>query len=1202
MKKFFKVIGGLLISVILLSSLAVLVLPRLLDLQAIRSYIQKEIGLRLKAQVKIDSLRITLIPHPGVRLEGLEVKTAKYHLFVPHTQTNFALIPLIHQRFEIEKLILKRPIMEINLRGQKGSLEKYLKTLKTVLHYVPLINLSVEGGQLWLKRQGIKFFEVNQIFLRADMQPKQVLITLTGHSKIFKTFSLDLKYWPSNDFIEGGFSFRHLNLAQLNLSSQTDWLTHLKTDLSLQTKFRREEQTWYIGFKASAPCFLRAHHPDLLFSCTALLGEIRLSPEKKWVRLDQIVMKDPTLVGSGNLTLTPKEAFLFVKIDQGDFGAWRQSLSFLASKNKGLKHLFNIVQKGKIEKATIQCKAPTWKELGHLGNITISAKARAAQIDLPFLRAPLEVNQGHVRLFKRTLLVEKASGHYKQNLLEDTKLELYLFDRDQSFLFESKITATASDVVEVLRDLLKKSTYISYLEKIKNVHGRLKGLVRVDGTLNRPSVFFDVYPLELSGRYTDFPLPLTLHRGELTYTQKVLTFKALDLALEKSHLQNVSGSVTIGSKPLTLKLKEVHGVLAVDEINTLLDTYKIALGPDKLLAGTIQISEASYQGKLAPGPLKQGLYLKAKAQDVKIKIKELPDTLWIKTGDLRFERGNLSFGPAKITILDTQGVVSGAITKLFQEDRDIALEGEALVGKSFLDWLWREYKIPYFLYPLSPLKAHEFTFQWNHKVGLVFEGQLENPKGVIVSLSLRKKGPLISLSPCRIKINRHQIEIGLLKDRQRLSLSFQGKIKDSEWDLLFPKPLLRPAFVKGHFKGVYYPGHLLWSRFQGQLTIRGLKTSVQGVPIYVVSFRSKGQGSRGYIREIKALLDHTQFTASGSWELAPRNIRLSGNLKAPIINLTEIIKKLKNYKKKGPSTHYPHLVLNLDLQVDQMTWEKYHLNDITANLLYFKDTFRFIVEKADFCGLNVVGELLWSPYQQKLRLSYFGAHKNLHDFLTCSLGRDKLAQGTFTLEGTFQGFGKKGPFLDKTAGKFAFSSPEGRLFKIGMLVKLFAFLNPLEVFQGNLPNLSQEGLHYDLLEIKGHFQKHYLLIDTAQIKATGLRIFASGKIDLLHKKIQLTALVSPFIQADKLVSHIPLVGWVLTGKSKTFFSIPVGIHGSLDKPEIFPLDPQAVSQTLLGILKRTLQLPVKVFIPSPSSPPLPNEARPKGESTPPGKQ
>jgi hypothetical protein len=85
-----------------------------------------------------------------------------------------------------------------------------------------------------------------------------------------------------------------------------------------------------------------------------------------------------------------------------------------------------------------------------------------------------------------------------------------------------------------------------------------------------------------------------------------------------------------------------------------------------------------------------------------------------------------------------------------------------------------------------------------------------------------------------------------------------------------------------------------------------------------------------------------------------------------------------------------------------------------------------------------------------------------------------------------------------------------------------------------------------------------------------------GDIDLVNKKLDLRVLVAPLKTVDSVVKKIPLVNHVLGG---TLVSIPIKVEGDWGNPTVTPLSPSAVGSGLVGIMKRTLELPFKMIEP-----------------------
>ena len=78
----------------------------------------------------------------------------------------------------------------------------------------------------------------------------------------------------------------------------------------------------------------------------------------------------------------------------------------------------------------------------------------------------------------------------------------------------------------------------------------------------------------------------------------------------------------------------------------------------------------------------------------------------------------------------------------------------------------------------------------------------------------------------------------------------------------------------------------------------------------------------------------------------------------------------------------------------------------------------------------------------------------------------------------------------------------------------------------------------------------------------------------MGKKIDLKVLVSPFKTVDFIVRKIPIVRKILGG---SLVSIPVGIKGDIENPNISYISPAAVGQKLLDFTKSTLKIPVKIL-------------------------
>ena len=85
-----------------------------------------------------------------------------------------------------------------------------------------------------------------------------------------------------------------------------------------------------------------------------------------------------------------------------------------------------------------------------------------------------------------------------------------------------------------------------------------------------------------------------------------------------------------------------------------------------------------------------------------------------------------------------------------------------------------------------------------------------------------------------------------------------------------------------------------------------------------------------------------------------------------------------------------------------------------------------------------------------------------------------------------------------------------------------------------------------------------------------------GDVDMAKGQMDLVILVAPFRTVDRIVRNIPIVGGIMGGK---LISIPFRAKGGLGNPAVIPLSPTAVGSGVLGIMERTLKLPINLMQP-----------------------
>ena len=88
-----------------------------------------------------------------------------------------------------------------------------------------------------------------------------------------------------------------------------------------------------------------------------------------------------------------------------------------------------------------------------------------------------------------------------------------------------------------------------------------------------------------------------------------------------------------------------------------------------------------------------------------------------------------------------------------------------------------------------------------------------------------------------------------------------------------------------------------------------------------------------------------------------------------------------------------------------------------------------------------------------------------------------------------------------------------------------------------------------------------------------------GTADISNMTIDAKLGLHPFVTVDKIVTNIPLAGWIIGGKEKSAISMYYEIKGPLKNPEVEAIPIKALGEGIWGIFKRILELPLDAVEP-----------------------
>jgi uncharacterized protein YhdP len=167
-------------------------------------------------------------------------------------------------------------------------------------------------------------------------------------------------------------------------------------------------------------------------------------------------------------------------------------------------------------------------------------------------------------------------------------------------------------------------------------------------------------------------------------------------------------------------------------------------------------------------------------------------------------------------------------------------------------------------------------------------------------------------------------------------------------------------------------------------------------------------------------------------------------------------------------------------------------------------------------------------------------------------------------------------------GKLRLELENGVIERGNVLAKIFSILNVSQWFWGRLPDLKTKGLPYrnitsTILVKGGVASTEDFLVDSDAI-----RITLVGKVDVGKNLIDATIGVHPLVTVDMVLSHLPIAGYIITGKDNAFLSYIYEVKGDLDDPKIEAVPIKGLGENFLGIIQRLLETPMRPFQKTPS--------------------
>lgn len=1194
--------AGLAAALALLLLLGLACLPMIINLQPIKDSILDDLSRKIGGRVSGEKIDVALLPAPHLTIRKMQV--AKENRFAGSLESLIAypqIFPLMRGQVKLTRMRLVAPDLAVWMAEESAAggettprrpmmarlREQLTAALGLSTLYAPALFLEIENGSVTIAAENKPPLHIASINGSIQLPPAGFRIQLTCRSGLWKSFTATVEV--GSDLTTQGL----LQVDDLQPQVLGQWVapplstTMANSSVNLNVEFASKNlETLHLDFQGTAPRLQIVQQDETVrIDCENLQASLDLDKDGLTIDLAELRLNYPRLNLSGQFLRhhNPCRYQLALKATELDADATRQAALALLGRFSVVRKIFQIVRGGTVPEITFSTHGSSARDLGKAENIHIVGSMHNGKIFVPAAELDLTEVFGEVDISRGILQGDKLRARLENSTGTDAYLRLGLTGGDAPFHLDIIIDADLAQLPPILVRVVNNALFDQEMEHIQSLAGTATGRLILGESLDSVKALVDVKDIKLNAAYARLPYPLEITNGEFSYDgiEETVSVKDLSGTLGKSTFSAFSAALGWSDR-FHLQVEAANVNLSVDEVYPWITSYatpRRILKEFKFENGRIEVARLTLTGPLLQ-PATWQFETSGTMQDLAVQWTSFPDTLMISNGKFRGV-------PDKLVLTDTRGRLLDAAFKATAEldefrkgllAADLKIGGQ--LGAKTIKWIAGLSNLPAAFYFRPPLVVADGHLIWERDVKTTFMGVVTPNNGPKVTIDQTwQKEDYLSINKLLIQDAESNALISADLKPEALELTFSGKLTKNTVDQLLQNNDMLWGWINGDFTAHFFFTQYMASTAQGSLQGERINfPAITGLE-QIQNFSIHANGKSIQVDAATILWEDNKLETNGSVVFSRDGFLLDLDVKSGGIDwssISKIFQATRHSAAASSQLERLHILGEIRFVADFFAFEHYTLQPLEASILLMPQESQVRVTNAKLCGISLPG-LLKISHQKKTTVEFTPQAHNLQlkETLVCLWDNNGLMVGDYSFDADMKGYLSDNRFIKTLSGEFDFHSDNGRIYRFGLLEKIFSVLNFTEIFRGRLPDLAQEGFGYDSVQIEGTLNDGRMDIAEAIIKGTSLEMVGRGSVDLTSRSINLTFLVAPLKTFNVIMNHIPVVGGILG----TIVSVPVQVTGDLENPVVIPLSPTAVGSELLGLMKKTLELPLKIIQP-----------------------
>ena len=1214
-KKKFLWIAGIAGTLVILGVVLLLLLPTLINVDLLQKKIESKISSRAGIDVAFETLQLDFFPRPHGEIRQATISVAGRAEGTLESLTVYPqILPLLRGKFRISELLINRPDFRLTL-PEKPEQEKDEEEKRKPFSWKPFkeritsnlgyFTLKASGLHVVVRDGRLEFFDEKKAVLKLEDIGGRISVPLgeleadiTCASEFWERASIQTQIDMDHLEATGEIDLKRFNPNVIPAEFIHPKAPHLRdSSINLNLKFETEGLEFVRGEVEGSFPDLTVYNGknEIAIKGKSLKGAFYFDADKTTIEMSEVILDYPKLKAKGEFLWDRKKPELRMDIqgEDADVSSGRAAALVFAGRHKVCRKICEVLRGGTVQQVTFGILGRTKQDWKQAESITLKGNIVDGEITVPIGdHLDLENVAGEVEIAKGMLEGKNVQGCLGKAKASKGTFKLGLGglkEKTAAFHLDVALEADLTELPAVLKRVVSNETFIQHVNLVKDIKGNATGRLVMGDTISSIKTHVTISKSNMVARYEPIPYPVQIKQGELFQEDKRVDLKNMTGQVGKSSFSGLSARIDGGKGP-QLDVTVGQSRIVLDEMYPWLMSYdKVAKGLDRLksLSGIISMSDLSFKGPILR-PKEWKFQVAGDVADLVVATSVFPKPITVTQG--RFEAT-----PEKISVKDGDTRALGASLQIsgFVEEyqkgvnkTEIGFAGT--MEPEAVDWVSKLIHLPRELYLKSTVSISEARLAWERGGGSTFSGKMAAEGGTTISMDvIHTPGDLV-VKELLIKDQQSDAAITFnLRDKE-FGLTFSGELHKSTLDRCLLANECLEGWIKGDFRIQVALDQPVRTVANGRLAAANIVLPwIFNIPTTIQDVSLNAKESNLTVESALVTLGDDRIAFDGDVTAKEQGFVLDMSLAAQEVEWVHVRRLLgldgeegeeevKQPKEPKDSWDLPIRGV-LRLQTSRFVYDGFQWTPFYADVSFDRNSVSVDVKEANLCGrIASPGTLSVAPQELQLDFKPTAKEQEIDPVLACVANKKGFMVGKFNLDGEIKAQARAEDVSRSLGGTLKFTAGEGVIHRSNILVKIFGLLNVTRIFEGELPNLSEEGFAYHSITVQGSLKGDKLVLSEAIVDGESMKMFGTGDVNLLDKTLDLTVAVAPLKTVDFVISKIPLINHILGG---TLVSIPMKVRGPWEDPEVKGISASGVGSGLLGIIERTVELPVKLIEP-----------------------